>query len=101
MHQHVAEGLNEEQLIFYREIQRVLSSARSARREDLRRLMSIIEDLSLRLQQSKALEIPDGYELRWTISDDILEVPAPELIKVVDIDELNQGTLPLQEEDAA
>jgi hypothetical protein len=63
--------------------------------------MGIIEDLSLRLQKSKALEIPDGYELIWAISDDILGVPAPELVKVVDIDELNQGTLPLQEEDAA
>lgn len=101
MHQHVAEGLDEQQLSIYQEIQRVHSSARSASREDLRRLMGIIEDLSLRLQKSKALEIPDGYELRWAISDDILGVPAPELVKVVDIDELNQGTLPLQEEDAA
>ncbi len=104
MQQHVQEGLTEEQLSVYREIQNVLSSIRTANHEDLRRLMSIIEDLTERLQASRAQQIPDGYELRWGITDDILTVPEPQLVRVVDVDERTQGVLPIQgiaAEDAA
>lgn len=104
MQQHVQEGLTEEQLSVYREIQNVLSSIRTANHEDLRRLMNIIEDLTQQLQASRAQQIPDGYEIRWGITDDILATSEPHLVKVVDIDERYQGVLPLHQvdtEDAA
>lgn len=104
MQQHVAEGLTEEQCSIYREIQNVLSSSRTASHDDLRRLMSIIDDLAEQLQASRALQVPDGYELRWGITADILTVPEPQLVRVVDVDKRTQGVLPLQgiaAEDAA
>lgn len=103
MHTHVAEGLTEEQLALYERIQRVIYPyvVGSLGNRELSALSSDLDELVTSLVESRPEAIPEGYELRWTITDDILGVPAPELVKVVDVDEMNQGVLPLHREDAA
>lgn len=95
-------ALTVEQLALYKRIQRVVYPyiVLSPDNNEMRNLSTDIDDLVRSLVDS-GQAIPSGYELRWTISADIAAPPEPELVRAIDVDVPNQGTLLLDQEDAA
>lgn len=92
----VEKTLTVEQLGLYKRIQRVVYPyiVGSPDRKEMQTLSTDIDNLVGSLVDS-AQTIPEGYELRWTISPDITAPPEPELVRIVAVDERTQERLPL------
>lgn len=98
MHAHVAKTLSAEQIGLYERIQRVIYPyvVGSQGNREVSTLSADLDELITSLVESQPEAIPDGYELKWTVSEDITALPVPELVKAEIATKSMQDRLPLE-----